>query len=276
MIEVYITDIRQWNEEAVYHEWLNRLPAERKERAESCRHAADQRRSLAGTLLVYKAFAAWQGSTQSASVQTAVSQNEASETPAPDMAFAYGSDGKPYLPAYPQFHFSISHSGDYAVCAVSEKEVGVDIQEIRPVKTDIAKRFFTEAERAQIERAHMQTGHTQNAKSKHMLPDENNYMLFRIWSAKESYVKLTGRGMAEGLTTFTADMEAGRIYHENAASADRADQCKKVTDVDDTISYEDTECRKTAYLKEYEAPEHYVLTVCGYEQEFGGLQTYEI
>lgn len=242
MIEVYITDIRQWNEEAVYHEWLNRLPAERRERAESCRHAADQRRSLAGTLLVYYAFAQWQDVRQRAVMLHAVSKNDAYEHNSvkrvilqsgalememPDVNFAYGNDGKPYFSNYPQFHFSISHSGDYAVCAVSEKEVGVDIQEIRPVKTDIAKRFFTEDEKAWI---------AQDARH-----------FFRIWSAKESYVKLTGRGMAEGLTTFTADMEAGRIRQE-----------------------------QTAYLKEYEAPEHYVLTVCGYEQEFGGRHIYEI
>ena len=37
-------------------------------------------------------------------------------------------DGKPYVEG---LHFSLSHSGTYAALAVSEEEIGVDIEEIR-------------------------------------------------------------------------------------------------------------------------------------------------
>lgn len=37
-------------------------------------------------------------------------------------------EGKPYFPARPAFHYSISHSGEWVVCAVGAVPLGVDIQ----------------------------------------------------------------------------------------------------------------------------------------------------
>ena len=42
--------------------------------------------------------------------------------------------GKPYFPARPEFHYSVSHSGEWAVCAVGAVPLGVDIQVERPVR----------------------------------------------------------------------------------------------------------------------------------------------
>ena len=44
--------------------------------------------------------------------------------------FTYTEHGKPYLSDYSDVHFNISHSGEYVVCSVSDKPVGVDIQKI--------------------------------------------------------------------------------------------------------------------------------------------------
>ena len=48
---------------------------------------------------------------------------------------AYGEHGKPYLAAHPQLHFSLSHSGDWAVCALDDAPVGVDLEQLREVET---------------------------------------------------------------------------------------------------------------------------------------------
>ena len=40
--------------------------------------------------------------------------------------------GKPYFPGAPQYHFNLSHSGPFALCALSDRPVGVDIQVVRP------------------------------------------------------------------------------------------------------------------------------------------------
>ena len=78
------------------------------------------------------------------------------------------------------------------MCAVSRQEIGVDIQkQTREYRRGIAKRFFH--------------------------PDEYKYLkknnfkdFFPVWTAKESYVKYTGRGVAEGFSTFSV-VSFGRI-----------------------------------------------------------------
>jgi len=53
---------------------------------------------------------------------------------------------KPYLPKE-QFHFSISHSGNYAAAIVSKQErVGIDIELYSPKTELIRHKFLTEAE----------------------------------------------------------------------------------------------------------------------------------
>lgn len=102
--------------------------------------------------------------------------------------------GKPYLPQYPNIHLSVSHSGSWFVCAVSSQPIGVDLQEHTPLRGEtpeyavqryckIANRFFNPLEAAFI---------LEN-------PQEN---FFTVWSAKESYVKFTGRGMDDTYSEF--------------------------------------------------------------------------
>lgn len=94
--------------------------------------------------------------------------------------------GKPYFLSAPELKFNLSHSGHFAAGAVAAAAVGVDIQEIRPQKADVAGRYFTEAERAYIAEA------------------ENSEQAFmEIWSLRESYLKETGEGLALSLHEFS-------------------------------------------------------------------------
>ncbi len=94
------------------------------------------------------------------------------------------ANGKPYFKDIPELKFSISHSGDMAVCAVSDLNVGVDIQEWRQLKADIAGRFFHPDETAYLRKLHA---------------SESEKGFFSIWCLKESYIKYTGEGLAGGL-----------------------------------------------------------------------------
>ena len=58
------------------------------------------------------------------------------------LAISIADGGKPYLVSEPGIHFSLSHSGDWAVCALSDHPVGVDIERCEPGRRDIASRFF--------------------------------------------------------------------------------------------------------------------------------------
>ena len=45
---------------------------------------------------------------------------------------ARGKKGKPWFPGHPRLHFSLSHSGDLALCALGKKALGADIEVVRP------------------------------------------------------------------------------------------------------------------------------------------------
>lgn len=102
--------------------------------------------------------------------------------------------GKPYFPDQPELHFSISHSGDFWVCAFSACPVGVDIQK------HVKKRGESEAEAA---------SRFLKMAERFFHPEEAAWVseapygrFFRIWTAKESYVKYTGTGIGGDFDRF--------------------------------------------------------------------------
>lgn len=95
-------------------------------------------------------------------------------------------NGKPYLAGHSGLYVNLSHSGDYAVCALHNKPVGVDIQLCRDFDTNIAKRFFTQEEFLYIE----------NRKN-------SSDAFFEIWTKKESFTKAVGKGISMGISGFS-------------------------------------------------------------------------
>lgn len=86
---------------------------------------------------------------------------------------------KPYLP-YEQYHFSISHCGDYAAAIVSETmRVGIDIEVPTARVHKIVPKFLHEDERHQLEQ---QTKELQ-------LPDTDHRLATLLWGAKEAAFK---------------------------------------------------------------------------------------
>ena len=94
-----------------------------------------------------------------------------------DVELTYGEYGKPYLAGGGTF-FSLAHSGGWALCTVADREVGCDVELMRPVGLKVAERFFDPAEFAEISAS----------------PDPLT-LFFRCWTIKESYMKATGLGM---------------------------------------------------------------------------------
>ena len=85
--------------------------------------------------------------------------------------------GKPYFAGLP-VHFSLSHSGEYAVCLVSDEyEAGADIQIVRSVDLKVAKRALSKEAYAELE-ATAESGR-----------DER---FTELWALHESAVKLRG------------------------------------------------------------------------------------
>ncbi|HCH28862.1 MAG TPA: hypothetical protein DEW35_05080 [Ruminococcaceae bacterium] len=93
---------------------------------------------------------------------------------------SYGEYGKPYSDKA-GVSFSISHSGDYVALAVSDTDIGVDIQKNNREPKDNAYRILTEDE----------IGYLNGRPQKEF---------FKIWSLKESLSKAVGKGIHIGFS----------------------------------------------------------------------------
>lgn len=87
----------------------------------------------------------------------------------------YGDYGKPHLTDYPDIHFNISHCNIGVACAISQNEVGVDIQDVQHYNANVAKRICTDEEMAQL----TQCQHPEA-------------LFCRLWTIKESFLKQFG------------------------------------------------------------------------------------
>jgi phosphopantetheinyl transferase len=99
---------------------------------------------------------------------------------------------KPYLPGE-QYHFSISHCGDYAAALVSSNHrVGIDIEIPSPRIHSIARKFLSEKEKTYLKTDDKLFLEQWSLKEK----AETEFLTF-LWSAKESIFKWYGKGQVD-------------------------------------------------------------------------------
>lgn len=154
MTEVYIL---KYGDAPLPEEGLALLPRWRRRRLERLRYAPAREASLGTGLL-------WRYVMERHGVD-------------PEEPVRFLQAGKPVFSGRSDLHFSLSHSGPYAMCAISDWPVGVDVQQIKAVHMSVARRFhFRErdwlAEQPQ---------------------DEQQRAFFRIWTRKEAWVKAVSR-----------------------------------------------------------------------------------
>ena len=142
-----------------YEADLRRLPPQRYEKTMTYRFLADRKRCVRAYMLL------WEGLAREYGVE---------EAP----VFDFGSHGKPVLRDHPALHFSLSHSGNAVLCALDRCPVGADIEMIHRRGLEHLLTVFSYPERALIERA-----------------ASPEVCFTRLWTRKESYLKLTGEGL---------------------------------------------------------------------------------
>ncbi len=96
--------------------------------------------------------------------------------------------GKPYLTDTPELYVNWSHSGDYVICAVTDREVGIDLQKMdREPGERLFRKALTDTERKDCDR---------------MAPEERKRRFYEYWSVKESFLKALGTGFYTSLARF--------------------------------------------------------------------------
>lgn len=103
-----------------------------------------------------------------------------------DPHFKFKKFGKAYISNYENIHFNLSHSGKIVACAISDREVGVDVEyNDSEIDLNIAKNYFYNTEYENIIKS----------------PNPSDEF-FSYWVLKESYMKYTGLGFNLELDSF--------------------------------------------------------------------------
>ena len=96
--------------------------------------------------------------------------------------FTFEAQGKPVLVDHPDIHFSLSHCDEAVACVVSTSPVGIDVESLSRYDTELVERVMSDEEQQQI------TSST-----------DPQLTFIRLWTMKESLLKMTGEGIAADL-----------------------------------------------------------------------------
>ena len=95
--------------------------------------------------------------------------------------FSYESHGKPFFREHPGIFFNVSHCRRGIACAVEDRPVGIDIEEIM-YDEGLANVIFNREELDAL-------GNSENRAEK----------FTELWTRKESFLKLTGEGLRNNM-----------------------------------------------------------------------------
>lgn len=171
------------------------VPLRRKQKIDRLKNEKDKVRSLAAEVVLNYCllqYSSLQSLSQKNFDDTAkniqiknLTQKDIEESLANEKAFLYEmkyqQGGKPILTGNSSISFNLSHAGDYAVCAVANTLVGIDIEGQHKMNEKVMKRYFSEAEKNWV---------NENA-------EEKKERFFRLWTAKEALSKATGKGLSQ-------------------------------------------------------------------------------
>lgn len=172
MNRIYIVDINCISDNNVYEYWYDQMPPERKKKIDSFKPQKNKLLSLAAGILLKKALET-----------EGIYSYEIIEKGA----------GKPYIKGRSDVFFNLSHSGERAIIAVSDKEIGIDIQKKSHFEPGLVKRVFTESEIMQVEH----------------LGGDMDILYTALWTAKESIMKYYGKGLSMEPLNIELDVRSG-------------------------------------------------------------------
>jgi 4'-phosphopantetheinyl transferase len=150
-----------------------------------------------------------------------------------NVIFSYSPYGKPYAEGLGNVHFNIAHSGEYIVCAISNREVGIDIEQQIPGPFSDVADLFSIGEKQSL---YGQPLHLQQE------------FFYSLWTLKESYIKQTGEGLSRSLNSFSIKLTGDNISLEIGE--------KPLSDL---------------FFKQYHVDVNYKMAVCAETNKFSNL-----
>lgn len=184
MIYTYYIDVTQFDNETLFQDKLKLLSPYRQQKIALLKHAKDRNRSLGAGIALDHALETYGLKEKS-------------------VEYEFGEWGKPSLKYQPNIYFSLSHSGDYAICSIGDKAIGNDIELIKHGRLKVADRFFAKEE---LDWMYAESDE-----------EEITQRMFRIWTMKESFLKATGKGISLPLGDFAVivdeDKDKIRVKH---------------------------------------------------------------
>ncbi|HEY2492503.1 MAG TPA: 4'-phosphopantetheinyl transferase superfamily protein [Paenibacillus sp.] len=175
MAEIYAMSI-EGIDDTLYSQLITYVSDERRKKSERYKFYNDRVRSVVSECLVRAVI------------------GQRMDTVTVPIIFNVGPYGKPFVENIPELHFNISHSGTWVVCVVGSGPVGIDIEEIKPINTEVARLVFSDEEKATLEA---------------IIGDEQLDYFYDIWTLKESYVKTIGMGLSHPLRSFSFQLHDG-------------------------------------------------------------------
>jgi 4'-phosphopantetheinyl transferase len=161
MVYVLYSYFRKQFEKDVFDKYLSMLPLDQKQKNHCFVRWQDKHLHLLGRLLLIEGFRYF-----------GFECNEMNK-------IEYNQYGKPFINKS-DIDFNISHSGNFAICAISvNSKVGIDIEEIRPIELTDFKENLTEREWFEIQ-----------------LSENPLNQFYYFWTRKESVIKADGRGLS--------------------------------------------------------------------------------
>ena len=180
-VKCWFCNVEKLSDPSLFSQGMDLLPwAERKEQVIRYRFEKDRKLCLGAGLLLLFAL-------RNAGVT--------------DLNLCRLKNGKPALVSCSNIHFNLSHSGTFAVCAVSDRPVGADVETIQNADPKVAAVCFQQHEQEWIFQA-----------------DDPGRAFTCLWTRKESYLKRTGTGLYVAPDSFSVlpweQMTDGSVFTE--------------------------------------------------------------